>query len=87
MRSMSPSAWRPAVSIESSASRASSGFLSMTRCAAPACRTTTLSAWPTLSWSSRAMRARSSATASRARTSRSAAKSAARRSARSMLPR
>ena len=57
------------------------------RCAAPACSTTTLSACPTLSCSSRARRERSSATASRARASRSAAKSAARRSARSMLPR
>ena len=80
-RRISASAVRPARSTLLSASRSSasaSGSLCRT---APTWSTITLTAWATMSWSSRAIRARSSATAMRAAASRSRSAWAARTSA------
>ena len=77
-RRISPSAWRPVASIAASDSRAEACSPSSTREAAWAWTTTTLRLWATTSCNSRAMRARSSATASRARRSRSCSSRAAR---------
>ena len=62
---------RPDSSIALSARSVSSGSRRSTAFAAPACTTITLMLCATTSWSSRAIRLRSSATASRAATSRS----------------
>ena len=68
---MSVSARRPVVAMASSAVRASSGRLSMTRSAPPAWMTITLTWWVTTSCSSRAIRSRSSRMAFSVRSSRS----------------
>src|SRR4051794_33737036 len=65
-RRASASAWRPDCSIELSASRVDSWPGGSAWRSAPACTTITLTLWATRSCSSRAIRARSSATASRA---------------------
>ena len=83
IRRMSARARRPLVSIASSAVRASSGRRSSARSPAPAWITITHTWWVTTSWSSRAILARSSATASAARASRSAS---ARRARSSTVP-
>ena len=67
-------------STASSASRSRSSSGASTRRTAPACTPMTLMLWPITSWSSRAMRARSAATAARAFSSRSRSSSAARAS-------
>ena len=83
-RRISVSAVRPASSTLRSASR-SADALSGIRCrTAPTCRTITLTACATTSCSSRAIRARSSATATRAAASRSRSARAARSSAASV---
>ncbi len=56
---------RPPASTASSASLDRSGAASITLRAAPACMTITLTLWVTTSWSSAAIRARSSSTARR----------------------
>ena len=71
MRRISASASRPVCSTTSSASRSFSWSGSSRRRTAEAWTVITLTLWPTTSCSSRAMRARSSATASRACSSRS----------------
>ena len=63
-RRVSASAWRPACSIEASASRVDSCSAPSAWRSAPAWMTMTLTLWATRSCSSRAIRARSSATAS-----------------------
>ncbi len=62
MRRSPDSVSRPTVSISPSASRACTGWVSMTRRAAPACRAMTPMLCATMSCSSRAMRSRSSVT-------------------------
>ena len=80
-RRISASAARPVCSTPRSAS-ASSASASGSLCrTAPTWSTITLTAWATMSWSSRAIRARSSATAMRAAASRSRSAWAARASA------
>ena len=89
-RRASTSAWRPACSIEASVSRVDACSAPSAWRSAPAWTTITLTLWATRSCSSRAMRARSSATASWARSSCSRSSSsarAARASARSWRPR
>ena len=72
-RRISVSACRPASSTTSSASRARAGSSSTRNRAAPVCAIITPIEWPTTSWSSRAIRARSSAIA-RARARRARAR-------------
>src|SRR5579884_341789 len=76
-RRISANACRPVRSIVASARLARSSSSSGSSPAPPACMTITPSAWATTSWSSRAIRARSSATAARARSLR--ARSSSRR--------
>ena len=80
MRRISVSAVRPACStfLSASASSEAAGIRCRT---APTWSTITLTAWATTSWSSRAIRARSSATATRAADSRSRSARSARSSA------
>ena len=69
-RRISASASRPVCSTISSASRSRSCSGLSSRRTPAACTVITLTLWPTTSWSSRAIRARSSATAARASSSR-----------------
>ena len=64
MPSSSLSVWRPVCSAASSDSVAVSGLVVPTRRAAAIWMVMRLTPWATMSWSSRAMRTRSSATAS-----------------------